>query len=146
MKKNSKNHLGFTMIELLVVVAILGFLAAVVFRNIAPAQTAGNVKIAADDIGEIDKGANRYARGRIDQYTNASIEILSDDEYISQEFGDGTSRNPWGGDYTVEVGSEVYKYVITVTNVPDQACEQLADMYYDAGATCATGVVTINRG
>lgn len=144
--KNSKINSGFTLVEVLVVIAILGFFASIIFRNIAPAQTAGNVKIAADDISEIDKGANRYARGRIDQYTNASIEILSDDEYISKEFGDGTNRNPWGGDYTIDVGSEVYKYVITVTNIPDQACEQLADMYYDSGATCATGVVTINRG
>ena len=149
MKITSKNRKqkGWTLLELLVVLSIVGVALAGVARALAPGQIEGRVSEARQHISEIDSAANRYGKAHPNQMTDISMEELTDNGYLAAAFEDGTAFNPWEGNYTVAVGDEAYQYVITLTNVVD-GCEQLAGNYADVNAVCDAdaNTVTIPRG
>ena len=66
-----------------------------------------------------------------------SMTLLDSQGYISDRMGDGTARNPWGGDYTIAVdGGNVTRYIVTATGI------QNADIGAQLAADYATSAVT----
>ena len=99
-----------------------------------------NVGEANFTVGTLVSGAGDWVVGRTNGYTGITVKALSDDQYIKAELGDGTGQNPWGGNYTVAAGTNPYDLVVTVTSVPDEACNRLAAK--SPQAACSSGTVT----
>ncbi len=99
---------GFTLIEIMVVVVILGILAAIVVPNIMDAPDKARVAKAKQDIQMIESALELY---KLDNYVYPSTQ-QGLQSLVSQPAGDPPARNwkaggylkqlvkdPWGNDY-----------------------------------------------
>jgi len=89
------NNRGFTLIEVLVVVVILGILAAIVVPNIMDKPGQAKITKAKADIRAIESAFNMY---RLDNHvypsTDEGIEALVAGEYLSR-----MPKDPWNHPY-----------------------------------------------
>lgn len=93
-KKLSKKNSGFTLIEVLVVVVILGILAAIVVPNIMDKPDKAKVTKVKADIRAIESALNMY---RLDNHNYPST-----DEGLEALVGNYLSRlpkDPWSNEY-----------------------------------------------
>lgn len=133
---------GFLSMEAMVGIAIIVSFIGLGVRALVPANSAKKVGIAAADMEQLDRGAAIWGADRATGMTGISVQVLSNDQYVATEFADGVARNPWGGNYTVAVGTEQFEYTATATALPADACAQLAARLVRKGATCTTGTVS----
>jgi len=86
---------GFTLIEVLVVVVILGILAAIVVPNIMDKPGKAKITKAKSDIRAIESAFNMY---RLDKHvyptTDEGLEALVAGEYLAR-----MPKDPWGRPY-----------------------------------------------
>jgi general secretion pathway protein G len=86
---------GFTLVELMVVIVILGLLATVVVINVMPAQDTARVKKAQADIALLEQAAELYRLNKLDYPTTAQgLEAL-----VSEGFVKRLPDDPWGNPY-----------------------------------------------
>lgn len=94
MKRKMKKVSGFTLIEVLVVVVILGILAAIVVPNIMNKPDMAKVSKVKADIRAIESALNMY---RLDNHayppTDEGLEALVS-EYLSR-----MPKDPWSNEY-----------------------------------------------
>lgn len=106
---NSKRHqAGFTLVEIMVVVIIIGLLAGIVVPNIMDNLDKANVQKARADFSAIQTALKLY---RIDNFnfptTEQGLEALVTKTSIapvprnfkSNGYLDSLSKDPWGNDY-----------------------------------------------
>jgi general secretion pathway protein G len=105
--KNKKTQ-GFTLLEVMVVIVILGILASMVVPNLMGNLDKANLQKAVSDVGQIETLLDNY---RVDNYnyptTEQGLEALieeTDIEPLARRFPRGgyTKRlpqDPWGNDY-----------------------------------------------
>jgi prepilin-type N-terminal cleavage/methylation domain-containing protein len=110
---------GFTIAELLVVLAIIGLLVAFNFQSIRDAFGSGNVNAGLSQILDIDKAAKSW-RPRNGDMTLVTMDELQANGLIDATWTDGTAINPWNGDVTIAVDStDSTRYVITTDGITD---------------------------
>lgn len=105
-KRSSED--GFTLVEIMVVVVIIGLLATVVVLNVLPSQDRARTEKARADIGRIEQAVEmfRLDMGRYPT-TDEGLEVLMTapaDPRLAARFPDGGYINrlpedPWGGQY-----------------------------------------------
>lgn len=105
---NSAKQQGFTLLEVMVVIVILGILAAMVVPNLIGNQEQAQVKRAVIDITSLENSLDRY---KIDNFrypsTEQGLEALvsqTDIEPLPRRFPSGgylkrLQKDPWGNDY-----------------------------------------------
>ncbi len=103
--KNSGKHRGFTLIEIMVVVVILGILAAIVVPKIMDRPDAARITKAKQDIRTLEGALNLY---KLDNYnypsTDEGLEALTQKPANSAAWKDGgyidrLPQDPWGKPY-----------------------------------------------
>lgn len=92
MKKLNKK--GFTLVEIMIVVAIIGLLAAIAIPSFVSARTKSQTNACINNLRQIDGAKDQYALEK-DGATPADMAALVP-EYIKK-----TPNCPGGGEYTI---------------------------------------------
>jgi prepilin-type N-terminal cleavage/methylation domain-containing protein len=106
MKRKSRIH-GFTLVEIMIVVAIIGMLAAIAIPNYVQARNNSQQKACINNLRQIDGAAQTWALENR-QSPGAAYQLSDLRPYIKLDSGGNLPKCPSGGDYVPG----------TVTNVP----------------------------
>jgi len=102
---------GFTLIELMVVILILGLLATIVVLNVMPAQDKAMTEKARTDVALLEQGAERY---RLDNFAYPTTEqglaalaapppgLAHPERYPEGGYIKRLPSDPWGNPYHYE--------------------------------------------
>lgn len=108
LSKHSKKQGGFTLLEVMVVIVILGILASMVVPNLMGSQERANVQKAVSDINALETSLSMY---KMDNYnyptTEQGMEALVEEteiEPLPRRFPEGgyvkrLPNDPWGNEY-----------------------------------------------
>lgn len=134
--KVMKKQKGFTLIELSIVLILIVGLTITMWPQLSQMFGVGDAAKTRTQISEIQNGAVLYKQ-RNNVFTGISMTVLDNQGYVSDRMGDGTARNPWGGNYTVAVdAADATRYTVTATGV------QNADIGAQLAADYATSAVS----
>jgi prepilin-type N-terminal cleavage/methylation domain-containing protein len=106
MKTLKRREPGFTLVEIMVVVAIIGLLAAIAIPNFIKARATAQANVCISDLRQIDAAINEWAL-ETGKSTGASIPGISTvSVYIRLNSASSIPSCPAGGTYSVtSVGS-----------------------------------------
>ena len=93
--ENSKNEDGFTLVEVLVTLVIIGLLTTFVVLNVLPVQGKAQVQKAKGDISAIETALELYSLDNFGYPTQTQgLEALVAGGYVKK-----LSLDPWGNPY-----------------------------------------------
>ena len=81
MKNNRTNKAGFTLVEIMIVVAIIGLLAAIAIPNFVRARTTSQMNACINNLRQIDGAKQQWAL-ETKQATNATPDITDISVYL----------------------------------------------------------------
>lgn len=137
-KLNRKSSRGFTLIELMVALVILGVLIAALQPLFSRGNDSKNSKIIVDDIMEINAAAKAF-KGSANDYTGLSLANLITNGLLEA----GAATNPVAGTYTAAPsGANV---LITATGMTTGMCDTVRRRLVNGAvsATCAAGTISV---
>lgn len=112
MKKHTQNEEGFTLVEVMVVMVIIGLLATFVVLNVLPSQDKAMVQKAKADIRLLEQAAEMYRLDMLD-YPDQDVGLAALQElpagtpnaarYRKGGYVKFLPQDPWGRDY-------IYRY------------------------------------
>jgi prepilin-type N-terminal cleavage/methylation domain-containing protein len=95
MKIKTSRKSGFTLVEIMIVVAIIGLLAAIAIPNFVKARTTAQTNACINNLRQIDGAKEQWAL-EAKQAEGATVDSTAVDEYIKG----GTPDCPASGTYT----------------------------------------------
>ena len=100
MKINTSNKSGFTLVEIMIVVAIIGLLAAIAIPNFVKARTQSQANACMNNLRQFDGAVQQWALEN-KQAAGASYVETDLQPYIKLTSTGATPRCPGGGTYTL---------------------------------------------
>jgi general secretion pathway protein G len=94
---------GFTLVEIMVVIVILGLLATLVVQNVVGAGDEARIQKAQADVTSIANSVKLYraTKGKAPE----SLDVLTSDEERSKPwYLDNLTQDPWDHDYEIRDG------------------------------------------
>jgi len=112
-EKRRSGASGFTLIEVLLVVAILGILAGVVVVNFAGKQKKAMVDACRASIQNICTAVDMYEvdTGRLPPALNSLIQSDGSPNWRGPYIRGGLPKDPWGNDYQYSQSGDGYQVV-----------------------------------
>ncbi len=107
MKNNTSRKSGFTLVEIMIVVAIIGLLAAIAIPNFVRARTQSQKNACINNLRQIDGATQTWAL-ETKQAANASVTYDNIKDYLKNEVICPAGGTTFGNSYTLS----------TVTNKP----------------------------
>ncbi len=107
MKINTSRKSGFTLVEIMIVVAIIGLLAAIAIPNFVRARTQSQMNACINNLRQIDGAVQQWAL-ETKQAANASVSFASIQPYLKNSVVCPAGGTTFGNSYTIT----------TVTNKP----------------------------
>jgi prepilin-type N-terminal cleavage/methylation domain-containing protein len=100
MKINTSRNAGFTLVEIMIVVAIIGLLAAIAIPNFVKARTTSQINACINNLRQIDGGVQQWALENKKQGTDA-VALTDVQPYIKLTSAGALPACPAGGTYAV---------------------------------------------
>jgi len=101
MKINTSMKRGFTLVEIMIVVAIIGLLAAVAIPNLVKNRKQAQVRACQSNLKTMEFAITQWALDKR-KADDASVTL----EDIAPYLNDGVPKCPSGGEYTVTIVAE----------------------------------------
>lgn len=99
MKKKRNGEEGFTLVELMVVIVIIGLLATVVVINVMPATDRAALTKAKADIATLEQGVEMYRLNKLSYPAAAEgLQAVVKEGYVKR-----LPEDPWGNPYQYTV-------------------------------------------
>ena len=92
-----KREEGFTLVELMVVIVIIGLLATVVVINVAPATDKAAVTKVEADVATLEQGVEMYRLSKMSYPSGDGLQALVAEGFIKR-----LPEDPWGNPYRYE--------------------------------------------
>ncbi|HEX8624595.1 MAG TPA: type II secretion system major pseudopilin GspG [Allosphingosinicella sp.] len=86
---------GFTLVELMVVIVIIGLLATVVVINVMPATDKAAITKAKADVGVLEQGVEMYRLNKL-RYPSGSEGLQA---VVAERYVKRLPKDPWGNPY-----------------------------------------------
>ena len=104
MKINTSRKAGFTLVEIMIVVAIIGLLAAIAIPNFVRARTTSQTNACINNLRQIDGGIQQWAleNSKASSATVTSANVMP---YLGRGAAGEWPKCPSGGAYTVSTVS-----------------------------------------
>ena len=100
MKMKTSRKAGFTLVEIMIVVAIIGLLAAIAIPNFVKARATSQANACINNMRQIDAAVNEWALEK-GQVSGASVTMNTDlTPYIKLNSNNKIPSCPAGGSYT----------------------------------------------
>ena len=117
-KDNQKTLSGFSLIEILVVLLIIGLLSTLVAVNVLPSQDRARIEKTKTDISIIENALEMY---RLDKFSYPNNEVglrallkINSEDFSSKQSNRGyikrLPQDPWGNDYRYIIPGERGEY------------------------------------
>lgn len=106
--RRSNAEAGFTLIELMVVIVIIGLLSTFVVLNVLPAQDTAMVEKARADVALLEQAVEMYRLDNLayptteqglEALTSAPAELASPERYRKDGYVRRLPTDPWGSPY-----------------------------------------------
>jgi prepilin-type N-terminal cleavage/methylation domain-containing protein len=100
MKIQNNKKAGFTLVEIMIVVAIIGLLAAIAIPNFVRARTTSQQNACINNLRQLDGAVQQWAL-ETKQASGATVTISNVKPYIKMDSTGNVPACPAGGSYTV---------------------------------------------